>query len=852
VRLLWKLCKFAFGLGLFLMLAAAGAGVYVWYHYGQDLPDESALARYVPSIVTRVHAGDGRLLAEFAIENRVFVPIDQIPPLVRNAFIAAEDQHFYNHPGIDPMGIMRAGIAYLKNYGSGERPQGASTITQQVAKNFFLTNEVSIERKLKEMILAFRIESTFTKDQILELYLNEINLGAGNWGVVTAALNYFNKSLDELTVGEAAYLAALPKAPNNYHPVRNKEAATERRDYVIDRMLEDGYITAEQAAAAKQEELLIRPRDQNERVAHADYFAEEVRREIKKLYGDDVLYKGGLVVRSTLDPKLQAIADTVLRQGMIDYDRRHGWRGPFATMAFDQETMTQAEAARDQFIADNPELTSNAPTLPIDATGGDWISRLPARQALALPPIELVAKWEVAVVLGIDDKAKRVTIGLDGGAEGTIPMPELKWARAWREEQRVGNEPGKPSDVLKVGDVIVVEPVVNDPEGKPYEEAGLYALRQVPDVEGGLVAMDPHTGRVFAMTGGWSFEESEFNRSAQADRQPGSSFKPFVYAAALDAGFTPATIILDAPFVMSQGPGLPLWRPKNYSNEFYGPTVMRVGIEKSRNLMTVRLAQTVGMDMVVDYAKRFGVIDDMPAVLSMALGSAETTVLRMVAGYSMFVNGGKKITPTLIDRIQDRYGHIVYRHDTRACDSCIASSYDGQPPPVLPDEREQIVDPISAYQMVYMLEGVVQRGTGTRLQAVGKPIAGKTGTTNDNFDAWFIGFTPDLTVGAYIGFDQPRTLGPNDTGSTVASPIIRDFFLAALEDVPGKPFRVPPGVVFVPIDQSSGMIASGTGKGIVLEAFKPGTEPVAGQQVLDGGYTPGAEDNTITGVPSVY
>jgi penicillin-binding protein 1A len=480
------------------------------------------------------------------------------------------------------------------------------------------------------------------------------------------------------------------------------------------------------------------------------------------------------------------------------------------------------------------------------------MSRLPARESLALPPVEIVAGWQVAVVLAVDDKKKRVTVGLDGGAEGTIPMKELTWARSWREEQRVGNEPKKPSDVLNVGDVVLVEAVSEDPDGKAYEEEGLYGLRQIPDVEGGLVAMDPHTGRIYAMTGGWSFEESEFNRAAQAQRQPGSSFKPFVYTAALDAGFTPATIILDAPFVLNQGPGLPLWKPKNYSNEFYGPTVMRVGIEKSRNLMTVRLAQTIGMPMVVDYAKRFGVIDDMPAVLSMALGATETTVLRMVTGYSMMVNGGKKITPTLIDRIQDRYGHIIYRHDDRLCDSCIASSYDGQPPPLLPDEREQIVDPISAYQMVSMLEGVVQRGTGTRLLAVGKPVAGKTGTTNDNFDAWFVGFTPDLAVGVYIGFDQPRTLGPNDTGSTVASPIIRDFFLGALKDVPAKPFRVPPGVVFVPIDQSSGLIAQGSGKGIVLEAFKPGTEPIAGQQVLDGGYTPGAEDNTVIGVPSVY
>ena len=851
MRLLWKLTKLAFGLGLFLLLAGAGAGVYLWYHYGQDLPDETALANYVPSIVTRVHAGDGRLLAEFAIENRVFVPIDQIPPLVRNAFIAAEDQNFYSHPGIDFTGIVRAAVAYLKNYGSGERPQGASTITQQVAKNFFLTNEVSIDRKIKEMILAFRIESTFTKDQILELYLNEINLGAGNWGVVTAALNYFNKSLDELTVAQAAYLAALPKAPNNYHPVRNKEAAIERRNYVIERMLEDGYITAEQAKEAKAEDLKVHPRDQAE-VAHADYFAEEVRREIKKLYGDDVLYKGGLVVRSTLDPKLQEIADRVLRQGMINYDRRHGWRGPIAVMAFDQEAIDQAAAEREKLKNENPELTVKLPPLPIDATDGDWVSRLPAREGLALPPIELVAQWQVAVVLGIDDKAKRVAIGLEGGVEGSIPMKELAWARPWKEDQRVGGEPKKPSDVLHAGDVVIVEAVANDPDGKPYDEQGLYALRQIPDVEGGLVAMDPHTGRVYAITGGWSFEESEFDRAAQAQRQPGSSFKPFVYTAALDAGFTPATIILDAPFVLDQGPGLPLWKPKNYGGDMLGPVPMRVGIEKSRNLMTVRLAQTVGMDKVVDYARRFGVVDNMPPVLSSSLGAVETTVLRMVAGYSMLVNGGKKITPTMIDRIQDRYGHIIYRHDQRACDACIASSYDGQPPPVLPDTREQIVDPISAYQMVSMLQGVVLRGTGTRLQAVGKPIAGKTGTTNDGFDNWFIGFTPDLAVGVYLGFDQPRTLGPNETGGTNAAPIIRDFFIDALKDVPAKEFRVPPGVVFMPIDQHTGLIASGTGKGIVMEAFKPGTEPIAGQQVLDGGYTPGAEDNTITGVPGVY
>ena len=857
MKVFWKLFKFGLGAFLFLLLAGAGAGVYVWHHYGEDLPDERTLAEYVPAIVTRVHAGDGRLLAEYAIQNRVFVPIDQIPPLVQHAFVAAEDQNFYSHPGIDPLGIIRAGVAYLKNLGGGGRPQGASTITQQVAKNFFLTNEVSIERKLKEMILAFRIESAFTKDQILELYLNEINLGAG-WGVVTAALNFFNKSLDELTVAEAAYLAALPKAPNNYHPVRNKDAAIERRNYVIDRMLEDGYVTAEEATAAKAEDLVTRKRDQTQAV-HGEYFAEEVRREIQTLYGDDMLYKGGLVVRSTLDPKIQAAADEALREGLVTYDRRHGWRGPLLRFAFDQAAIAAAQAARDDFIAKNPEKPVPAAlALPQDVTDGQWQERLPERAEFKLPPVELVAGWQVAVVLEVDDKPRTVTLGFKDDSRGVIPFPELAWARPWKEEQRVGAEPKKPSDVLHPGDVVLVEAVSKAPDGKEtYEPADFgnlptFGLRQIPDVEGALVALDPHTGRVLAITGGWSFEESEFDRAMQASRQPGSSFKPFVYIAALEAGFTPATVILDAPFVLDQGPGQPLWKPKNYGGDMLGPVPMRVGIEKSRNLMTVRLAQTIGMATVIDTVRRFGVVDDMQPVLSSSLGAVESTLMRMAAGYGMIANGGKKIVPTLIDRIQDRFGKIIYRHDTRPCDACLASSWDGQPPPLLPDDREQLVDPISAFQMVSMLEGVVQRGTGTRLLAVGKPVAGKTGTTNDAFDAWFIGFTPDLVAGVYIGFDQPRTLGPNDTGSTVASPIIRDFFLDALAGVPAKPFRVPDGVVFMPIDQSSGLIAGGTGKGVVMEAFKPGTEPVAGQQVLDGGYTPGAEDNTITGVPGVY
>ncbi len=857
MKVFWKLFKFGLGAFLFLLLAGAGAVIYVWHHYGADLPDEQKLAQYVPAIVTRVHAGDGRLLAEYAIENRVFVPIDQIPPLVQHAFISAEDQNFYSHPGIDPMGILRAGVDFLRK-GSDERAQGASTITQQLAKNFFLSSEYKVERKLKEIILAFRIEAAFTKQQILELYLNEIYLGSGNYGVVTAALNYFNKSLAELTVGEAAYLAALPKAPNNYNPVRQKKAAIERRNYVIQRMAEDGYITAEQAKAATAEDLVTRDRDQAE-VAHAEYFAEEVRREIQKLYGDDILYKGGLVVRSTLDPKLQAYADKALRQGLITYDRRHGWRGPLLRFAFDQATLEKATKAHDDFVAGNPEKpVPHALALPLDVTDGDWVSRLPPRADFKLPPVDLVAGWQPVVVLEVADKTKLVTLGLADGSKGVIPFPELAWARPWKEDQRVGAEPKKPSEVLQVGDIVMVDSVSRTPDGKkdydPADYDGLptFGLRQIPDVEGALVALDPHTGRVLAITGGWSFEESEFDRAVQAQRQPGSSFKPFVYLSALDAGFTPATIILDAPFVLDQGPGQPLWKPKNYGNDFLGPVPMRLGIEKSRNLMTVRLAQTIGMDRVVDYARRFGVVDEMQPVLSSALGSVETTLMRMAAGYGMIANGGKKITPTLIDRIQDRFGKVIYRHDARSCDACLAASWDGQAAPVLPDEREQIVDPISDYQMISMMEGVVQRGTGTRLLVLNRPVAGKTGTTNDAFDTWFIGYTPDLVAGVYVGFDQPRTLGPADTGSNVASPIIRDFLVDALAGVPAKPFRVPDGVVFMPIDQHSGMISTGSGKGVVMEAFKPGTEPVSGQQVLDGGYTPGAADNTVTGVPGVY
>jgi len=502
-------------------------------------------------------------------------------------------------------------------------------------------------------------------------------------------------------------------------------------------------------------------------------------------------------VRTTLSQRLQRIAERSLRAGLIAYDRRHGWRGPVAH---------------------------------VDLEAADWRTAL-----TAVEPPAGAAPWVLAMVLALDGKA--ATIGLPDGAEGAIPMAELAWARPWLEEQQVGARPKEPAEVLAVGDVVLVEPVAADSEGAAYPE-GSYALRQIPDVNGGLVAIDPHTGRVLAMSGGFSYEHSEFNRVTQAERQPGSAFKPFVYLAALDSGFTPATIVLDAPFVIDQGAGLGKWKPANYSNKFYGPSPMRLGIEKSRNLMTIRLAQTVGMEPIVDYARRFGVVDDMPPVLSMALGAGETTLLRLTTAYAMLVNGGKRITPTLIDRVQDRNGTTIYRHDARDCPGCWPEQWQSQIPPELPDEREQLVDPRSAYQVVSMLQGVVERGTGRRIRDLGKPLGGKTGTTNDSMDTWFVGFSPDLTVGVFVGFDEPKPLGPKETGSSVSAPIFKSFMAAALKNEPAIPFRIPSGLRLVRINADTGRLARAGDRNVILEAFKPGTVPSGEQTVIDGGYNP--------------
>ena len=769
-----------------------GIAFFVIVYYTKQLPDYKQLANYEPIITSRFYASDGQLLAEYASEKRIFVPITAIPKRVINAFLSAEDKNFYKHDGIDYSGIIRAVLLNIKNWGTGRRLVGASTITQQVAKNFFLSSEMSFSRKIKEALLARRIEQTFDKEHILELYMNQIYLGRRSYGIASAGLMYFNKSLDELTLAEAAFLAALPKGPNNYDPEKNYDAAFARRNYVLDRMAENGYVSLQEAEEAKKEPIASVHRELNDTVRNADYYNEEIRRIIEQKYGENILYQGGLSVRTSLDPKLQNIAVDVLEKGLLEYDKRHGYRG----------------------VVGHIEDIS------------DWQHQL---MKIGVPSY-FPAAWSKAVVLGISEEI--ATIGLSDGSTGQLLLKDMKWARKWLEGQRVADaEVNAITDVMNIGDVIYVS------EKKKKTEPQVYYLQQYPTVEGAVVALDPHTGRVLAMAGGISFAKSQFNRAVQAYRQPGSSFKPFVYLTALDNGFTPSTLILDAPMVVDQGPGQEKWKPKNYTNIFYGPSTLRTGIEKSRNLMTVRLAQTVGIEKTVKYAKKFGISDKLMPVLSMSLGSGETTLLKLTAAYGMLVNGGKKITPNLIDRIQDRTGKTIYKHDKRPCPNCQGVEATSARVPEIEDTREQIQDPISAYQMVNIMTGVVERGTGKIAQTVKRTLAGKSGTSNDNFDTWFIGFSPDLVVGVFVGFDEPQTLGPRDTGSVVAAPIFRDFMAEALKDKPDIPFRIPEGVRLVRVDAKTGKPAKVGTKDAIWEAFRKDTDinaqtPVIGEDVI--------------------
>lgn len=787
-----RIFKAIVSLGLLLTAVLAFLmGAYLW-QVSSTLPDYQHLADYTPPVTSRAHAGDGALIAEFAQQRRLFVPVDSIPTIVEQAFLSSEDKNFYDHLGLDFFGIVRAAVQNVINIVNDRRLEGASTITQQVAKNFLLTNDVTFRRKLKEAILAVRLENAFTKRQILELYLNEIYLGIGSYGVAAAALNYFDKSLDELTVAEAAYLAALPKAPNNYHPVRQKERAVGRRNWVIDRMQENGFISGVRANDAKQEDLVVQFRPVGAQQVEAEYFVEEVRRNVQTLFGDKQLYGGGLSIRSTLDTRLQTIAQSVLRDGLVAYDQRYGYRGPIRQLESIEE----------------------------------W-----AQQLTSIPVVDDIAPWRMAVVISVDDEVAEIGLrpnavsGEEADEEtGRIAISEARWARrAAIDDGRMGSAVVSLHQVLGAGDVIYVEPL---------KQPGQYALRQIPEANGALVAMDPHTGRVLAMVGGYSFDVSEFNRATQARRQPGSSFKPFVYATALDAGYTPASLVLDAPFVIDQGSDQGLWKPENYARRFYGLSTLRLGMELSRNLMTIRLAQQIGMQRVVDNARAFGVSDDMPPVLAMALGAGETTLMRMVSAYSTFVNGGKRIEPVLIDRVQNRYGLTIYKHDDRPCNACAVSAWAYQSPPSLPDARPQILPAQTAYQIVSMLEGAVLRGTGRAARVLNRPLAGKTGTTNDSRDAWFIGFSPDLVVGTYVGFDDNRSLGAGESGGQIAAPIFTDFMRQALKDAPVIPFRIPPNVSLVRINAKTGKLARSGDSDVILEAFKVGTEPISGRRQL--------------------
>ena len=831
MRWLWYSFLALFSLGFLALVGAVAAFALIIATFGKDLPDYSQLKDYQPPVVTRIYAGDGRLVAEYAQEKRVFIPIDAVPDIVKDAFIAAEDKNFYRHSGVDYTAIFRAGIEDLKNRGSGKRPVGASTITQQVAKNFFLGNEVSYKRKIREAILAYRIEHAISKDKILELYLNEIYLGEGAYGIAAAALTYFNKPLDQLTIEEAAYLGGLPKAPSNYDPVRRKDAATERRNYVLTQLQADHYITKTQFDTALATPLATALGNTNNSV-DAPYFAEEVRRELMQRYGANSLYEGGLAVRTSLDPSLQTLARQTLRDGLEAYDRRHGWRGPLGR---------------------------------IDA-GDGWQAGLIAFKT----PAGAREDWRLALIL--DASRNDAKLGFTDGTTGTLPLDDMRWAQT-----KTSGAVTSANQILHGGDVVFVAPGkdkdtkekdTKDKDGKiipgkpvPGKPNGKWALRQLPKVSGAMVVMDPHTGRVLAVQGGWSYQQSEFDRATQAARQPGSSFKPFVYLTALENGFTPATRVLDGPFVGSQGPGLPMWRPKNYHDDYLGPATLRVGVEKSRNLMTVRLANFIGMDKIAATVQRFGVMDNMPRYLSYSLGAGETTLLRLTTGYAQFVNSGRKITPTFVDRIQDRMGRTVFSHESRACPDCgRLIEWNGQDAPAVPDTRAQVADPRNAYQIVSILEGVVQRGTGAEIgRDLTWPLAGKTGTTNDSKDTWFIGFSPDLVVGVFIGFDNPKTLGKHETGATVAVPVFKHFMLEALKGQPPTPFRIPPGVRQVLIDEHSGARANAMGPDSIWESFVEGTEPGdTNPYVLDNNNAPvtasmtgadAAADETSEGAP---
>ena len=727
----------------------------LWY-FSSDLPDYKILAKYKPPISSRVPSGEGNLIAEYALQKRFFIPFDSVPKKVVYSFLSAEDKNFFSHPGIDAKSITRAIIKNLKNIFSNKRLEGASTITQQVAKNFLLTNEVSIKRKIKEAILAFRIERAYSKERIMELYLNQIYLGEGTYGIAAASLEYFDKSVNELNYEEAALLAALPKAPSKYNPYKSKKRAKIRRDIVLKNLYENSYIDEKQYKNLKNKKIKTKKR-QIKLLEEANFYTEEVRRIISNNYGYDSLYKGGLSIRTPMNSNYQIEALKALRDGLEEYDRRHGWRGV---------------------------LTN----IPKDNWKND-IEKFVPDQSL---------NWKLAKVIEV--KKFNLKIELQNKDLGFIDFKNVGWVRKKSFE-----------DFINLNDIIYVEKIKNNK----------WNLNQLPKVNGSIVVMDPYTGRILAMVGGFSYKLSEFNRATQAKRQPGSAFKPFVYAAALENGFSPSSLILDAPFVIDQGEGLKTWKPENYGKKFYGPSTLRVGIEKSRNLMTVRVAQKVGFEKISKIANSLKIYDDIPELLSVSLGSAETTLVQLTNGYCTFVNGGKKVNPIFIDRIQDRRGKTIFNADKRKCKGCKEISYLKEEIPLIEDDREQIITPETAYQITSMMEGVIQRGTGRKLRDLNLPLAGKTGTTNKNMDAWFLGFTSKLAIGVYVGFDEPKSLGRYETGAKAALPIFKKFVKNVVIKKEARPFRIPKSINLVMVDVNTGLPPNSKTKKIIYESFKP-------------------------------
>ncbi|KUJ80788.1 penicillin-binding protein [Ruegeria marisrubri] len=774
-----------FTLGV-LMVALTIGGVF-WI-YGRDLPSHESLAQYKPPTISRIYSGEGHLIDEFAHERRLFTPSEEIPDLVKQAFISAEDKNFYSHQGYDPRGIAVAAFEAVRS--RGENVRGASTITQQVMKNFLLSGDRRIERKIKEIILATRLEETLNKEQILELYLNEIFLGQNSYGVAAAAQTYFNKTLQELEPHEAATLASMPKAPSDYHPVRQKDRLLARRNYVLREMYQNGYIDKATYEVEVEKPLRSVQNGDFESFRTAlpprDYFTDEIRRQLSEDFGEGEFFTGGFSIRASVDEEMQVEAARALREALEKYDRSRGkWRGTGKVIA---EELLEDEPAWRQALADTE--------VPRD--------------------VVLPTRWYPAVVLKVADQ--QLTVGIeDGPADGIIPRSDIKWMQ------------GDFAKNFKRGDVILVR------EG----EGGQWSARQVPEVQGAFMAMDVHSGRVLAMQGGFSYQDSVFNRATQALRQPGSSFKPFVYAAALDSGYSPATIVVDAPIEVNTPQGL--WRPKNASNKFYGPTPLRTGIERSRNLMTIRLAQEVSMPVVAGYAERFGVYDNMGPYLANALGAQETTLYKMVAAYAMFANGGERVKPTLVDRIQDRYGKTIYRHDDRQCVDCNSDRIAPNRGPRIVTDRPRVMDAITAYQLTSMMRGVVERGTAAGVINLPVPTAGKTGTTNDAKDVWFIGFTSNIVAGCYIGYDRPRPMGRGAYGSSMCGPVFQSFMEKAVAKYGGGPFDVPPGGHFIKIDRFSGarLPDDATGDYVVAEYFRDGVDPIFGL-TYDGGFAMGS------------